>query len=205
MSDLVKSLRKFPVGNFVSFPAEILRTSTNILRRGLKEIYYTVKVGGKDVKPLAAIGWQRLVGMGLVTAAVPYGATKLGQWVWDVSNEELMAIKRFVAPWSKNSTIVPIKTEDGKFKYIDFSHANAYDTLIRPWQAAINQAAEGKLNEEGIMNNFVKGALLGFGDIASPFVSESIYTEALADLSPVFGRKGKTAEGYEIYNPEDTW
>ena len=205
VSDFVKSLRKFPVGNFVSFPAEILRTSTNILRRGLKEINYTVKVGGKDVKPLAAIGWQRLVGMGLVTAAVPYGATKLGQWVWDVSNEELMAIKRFVAPWSKNSTIVPIKTEDGKFKYIDFSHANAYDTLIRPWQAAINQAAEGKLNEEGIMNNFVKGALLGFGDIASPFVSESIYTEALADLSPVFGRKGKTAEGYEIYNPEDTW
>ena len=205
VSDFVKTLRKFPVGNFVSFPAEILRTSTNILKQGLKEINYTVKVGGKDVKPLAAIGWQRLMGMGLTTAAVPYGAVKLGQWAWDVSNEELMALKKFVAPWSKNSTIIPIKTEDGEFKYIDFSHANAYDTLTRPWQAAINQAAEGKLNQEGIMNNFVKGALSGFGDIASPFVSESIYTEALANLSPIFGRGGKTAEGYEIYNPEDTW
>ena len=38
VSDFVKSLRKLPIGNFVSFPAEIVRTGTNIVRRGLKEI-----------------------------------------------------------------------------------------------------------------------------------------------------------------------
>ena len=30
-----------PVGNFVSFPAEIMRTSTNIVRRALDEISFT--------------------------------------------------------------------------------------------------------------------------------------------------------------------
>jgi hypothetical protein len=206
VSQMVKSLRKAPVGNFVSFPAEILRTSTNIVDRALKEINKTVIVGGKEVKPLAAIGYQRLAGMAFTTAAVPYGAVKMGQFIYDVSNEELAALKRFVAPWSKNSTIIPIKTEDGDFKYIDFSHANAYDTLTRPFQAALNEAAAGDLNEEGIMNNFILGALKGFGDIASPFVTESIWTEAMVDVLPIMGRGGKTAEGYTIYDAEnDTW
>ena len=203
VSDVVKELRQLPIGNFVSFPAEILRTSTNVVKRALHEINYVAENG---TKPLAAIGYQRLAGMTFVAGAVPQGAVALGQYLWDVSEDELMALKRFVAPWSKNSTIVPIKDPDtGEFKYIDFSHANAYDTLRRPLQAALNQAAEGRLDETGIMNNFIKGALVGFGDIASPFLTESIYTEALADISPLFGRGGRTAEGYEIWNPEDTW
>jgi len=203
VSQMVKSLRKAPVGNFVSFPAEILRTSTNIVRRALHEINYKAPNGNKA---LAAIGYQRLAGMAFTTAAVPYGAVKMGQLIYDVSNEELMALKRFVAPWSKNSTIIPIKTEEGDFKYIDFSHANAYDTLTRPFQAALNEAAAGELNEEGIMNNFILGSLKGFGDIASPFVTESIWTEALVDVLPIMGRGGKTSEGYTIYDKEnDTW
>ena len=63
VSEFVKGLRKLPLGNFVSFPAEIMRTGTNIARRGLKEINYTtVNNEGKTVKPLARIGYQRLIG-----------------------------------------------------------------------------------------------------------------------------------------------
>jgi len=36
--DFVKGLRQLPVGNFVSFPAEIVRTSGNILGRSIKEL-----------------------------------------------------------------------------------------------------------------------------------------------------------------------
>ena len=50
------------------------------------------------------------------------------------------------------------------------------------------------------MTNFITGALKGMGDIASPFVSESIWTEALAD---VMVRGGKTREGFEIYDWEN--
>jgi hypothetical protein len=41
----------------------------------------------------------------------------------------------------------------------------------------------------------------GFGDIVQPFVSESIWTEALADVSI---RVGKTREGYEVWNENDS-
>jgi hypothetical protein len=192
VSESIRALRRWPVGNFVSFPAEILRTSTNILKTALREI--------KDPM-LRRIGMQRLTGMAFTMAAVPYGATKLGQTLYDVSEEQLAAIRRFVAPWSKNSTIIPLKDEEGNWKYIDFSHANAYDTLLKPWQAAINEVADGQLNDEAIMNNFLLGSLKGFGDIAQPFVSESIWTEALAD---VMIRTGRTREGYEVWNENDS-
>ena len=38
VSDFIKGLRKLPVGNFVAFPAEIIRTSANIVDTALKEI-----------------------------------------------------------------------------------------------------------------------------------------------------------------------
>jgi len=194
VSGWVKELRKWPVGNFVSFPAEILRTSTNILQTALKEI----KTPG-----LRSIGMQRLMGMTFATAMVPIGVTKAAQYVYDISEDELAAIRRFVAPWSKNSTIIPIKTEEGDYKYVDFSHANAYDTLLRPFQTAVNEVADGQLDDQAIMNNFILGSIKGMGEIAQPFVSESIWTEALADVLPILGRKGKTTEGYTIYDAEN--
>jgi len=197
VSQFVRDFRKFPLGNFVSFPAEILRTSTNILARAIKEI---------RTPALRRIGWQRLLGMGFTTATVPVGATAFGKWLYDISAEELHAMKRFVPDWSKNSTIIPLKDENGDPKYIDFSHANAYDTLAIPFQAAINEVAEGRLNDEAIMNNFILGAMKGFGDLARPFISESMWAEALIDVVPIMGRGGKTAEGYTIYDKEnETW
>ena len=78
----------------MAFPAEILRTSTNIVKRSLDEINYTELMEAK--KPLAAIGMQRLLGMGLTTAAVPYGAVKLGQTIYGmlVMNELMQLLKR---------------------------------------------------------------------------------------------------------------
>ena len=194
VSSTIKELRKWPIGNFVSFPAEILRTSTNIFNTALKEI----KTPG-----LRSIGWQRMAGMSFATTMVPVGATKMAQYIYDVSEDELAAIRRFVAPWSKNSTIIPIKTDEGDYKYVDFSHANAYDTLIRPWKTAMNEVADGQLDEEAVMNNFILGSIKGMGEIAQPFISESIWTEALADVLPILGRKGKTTEGFTIYDAEN--
>ena len=74
--------------------------------------------------------------------------------LYDVTEEEMEAIKRYVPDWSKNSTIVPIRTEDGKLKYVDFSHANAYDTLTRPVQTVLNAVAEGRTDEDAKIDDF---------------------------------------------------
>ena len=67
VSDLVKGLRQFPIGNFVSFPAEIMRTSVNIMTRGLKEFNEEAIVNGVKVYPLRNIGLQRLFGFAATT------------------------------------------------------------------------------------------------------------------------------------------
>ena len=202
VSDFVKGLRKWPIGNFVSFPAEIARTGTNIVRRGLKEINETITLAdGTVVKPFQTIGYTRLFGFGVTTAAVPMATVAGFQALYDVTDDEREAIRRYVADWSKNSTILPIKDkETGEFSYVDFSHANAYDTLTRPIQTVINAVADGRTDEDGIMDDFLLGVMTGMKEFALPFVSESIWTEAVVDL---IARGGRTRDGFEVYSPQD--
>ena len=203
VGDFIKGLRKLPFGNFVSFPAEIMRTSTNIVSRALDEIATEVKLAdGTIVKPLAGIGYQRLVGMGVTTAAVPTAVVEMAKVIYDVTDEQVEAMRRYVADWSKNSTLIPIKDkETGELKYVDFSHANAYDLLYRPFQTVLNQVAAGRNDKNGIMNDFFRGLIESTKELGQPFVTEAIWSEAIADI---FIRGGRDREGNQIFNPEDT-
>jgi len=203
VSDFVKGLRKMPVGNFVSFPAEIMRTSTNIVRRALDEISYTATLAdGSTINPLASIGYTRLTGMAATTLAVPYAAVEGAKALYNVTEDEMDAMRRYVADWSKNSTLIPIRDEKtGQLKYVDFSHMNAYDTITRPLQTVLNRVGQGETDNDGMLDDFVLGLIDSTKELGMPFISESIWTEALTDITI---RGGKTPEGYQVWNPEDT-
>jgi len=203
VGEFVKATRKLPFGNFVAFPAEILRTSANIVKRGLDEVFMEVKNDkGELVKPLRGIGMQRLIGMATTSIAVPTAVAKAAETIYDISEEQIEAMRRYVPQWSKNSVLVPIKDkETGELKYIDFSHTNAYDTLYRPFLTVINSINEGRNDKDGIMDDFMKGMITATKELGSPFIDESIWTSALADL---FIRGGRTKEGNQVFNPEDT-
>jgi hypothetical protein len=204
VSDFIKGLRKLPVGNFVAFPAEIMRTGTNIVQTALDEIFYTIKVNGEDVKPLASRGYQRLMGMGITTTALPLGTVAMMQTIYDVNREELDAMRRYVADWSKNSVLVPFRDENDNLEYIDFSHLNAYDTLTRPIQTVLNAVQNGRGDKDGIMDDFLLGLIESTKEIGSPFFTEAIWTKALQDVAPILGRGGKTSEGRQIWNEKDS-
>jgi len=109
----------------------------------------------------------------------------------------LRALKQFLPEWSKNSTIIPIRDEEtGDLKYVDFSHGNAYDTVTRPFQTLLNNIQQGIEDEDVLMKGVMKGMAEAAGELASPFISEAIYTEAMLDL---IAREGKTREGRQIY------
>ena len=113
-------------------------------------------------------------------------------------------MRRFVADWSKNSTLIPIRDkETGKLKYIDFSHSNAYDTITRPIQTILNRVTAGEQDKDGLMNDFIMGMIESTKELGSPFISESIWTQALMDISPVLGRSGRTPEGYRVWREKD--
>jgi len=77
---------------------------------------------------------------------------------------------------------------------------NAYDTLTRPIQTVVNAIDSGRADKNGIMGDFLAGLIESTKELGSPFISESIWTEALQDVAPILGRGGKDAAGREIYN-----
>ena len=203
VNDFIKGLRQLPFGNFVSFPAEIMRTTTNILGRALKEINYQHTLDdGRVVNPLRGIGYKRLFGLGTTVVAIPYGTVEAAKAIYDVSEDEMDAMRRFVPEWSKNSTLVPIRdTETGDLKYVDFSHANAYDTMIRPINTMINSVNKG-IDEGEIMKNIALGMYDATKETVSPFISESIWFEGASDI---FLRNGRTREGRRLWTEETPW
>ncbi len=198
VNDFVKGLRKFPVGNFVSFPAEIMRTSANIIKRAVDDIKKEEIVNGITTYPLKALGYQRLFGFGLTAVAIPYGTVEAAKALYNVSEDEMDALKRFVPSWSKNSTLVPIRGDDGELKYIDFSHANAYDTMIRPITTIINNIQNGD-EDRTIIQNIFTGMFKATEETLSPFVSEAIWTQAATDI---FLRGGRTRDGRRLYTEQ---
>jgi hypothetical protein len=207
VSDFVKGLRKAPVGNFVSFPAEMMRTSTNIVETALKEINFQIKLpSGEIVKPLASVGKQRLRGMALTSVVVPTSLVMGAQVLYEVTEDEINALRRYVPKWSKNSTLIPIRNEDDSLAYVDFSNMNAYDLLSRPFQTVINAVDEGRTDGDGIMDDFIRGLATATQEIVSPFVTASIWTEAVQDIAPgrLGGRGGIDVDGRRLWNPNDT-
>jgi hypothetical protein len=200
VSEFVKGLRQLPIGNFVAFPAEIIRTGTNIVTTALDEIFYKTVINGKTVTPLKQRGLQRLMGMAVTSTVLPAGAVAALQTIYDVSNEEISAMRRYVANWSKNSTLLPFRDKDGKLEYIDFSHMNAYDTLTRPIQTVLDAVNDGRQDKQGIMRDFLSGLIESTKEIGSPFISEAMWTQALQDISPILGRGGVDATGKKIYD-----
>ncbi len=204
VSEFIKGLRKLPLGNFIAFPAEILRTGVNIVDTALKEINYSTIINDKVVRPLVGRGRQRLMGMAITTTAIPLGVGAATKTIYDITEDEVNAMKRYVADWSKNSVLIPFRKDDGTLQYIDFSHLNAYDTLTRPIQTVLNKVEAGRADEDGIMDDFILGLIESTKELGAPFISESIWTEALQDVAPVLGRNGIDSTGKRVWNPEDT-
>lgn len=186
----VQLLRQLPLGNFVAFPAEIIRTGINTITRGVKEFNDPL---------LRGIGTRRLGSMAVFGLGSGKAFSEIGQAVTGVTNEQLNALKEYLPEWSKNSDIIPIK-QDGQLYYVDYSHTNAYDALTRPFRTALNEMKKGAVDEEGFIQNITSAAIAGTAEVMKPFVEEAIFTDFALDI---FARNGVSKEGFRIYNPED--
>ena len=221
----VRTARLLPIGNFMSFPSEMIRTTTNIVEQGLKELRHVpapgVRVKGSNIGLFVTevledgtervvsnnarnlgtykTGLTRLLGMATFTTGIPIALTEGAAAIYDVTKDELDALRRFVPEWSKNSTLIPIRDDDGELRYIDFSHSNAYDIISRPLRTVVNNIQQGDLTDEQLLTGFVNGITEASAEIMNPFISESIWTEATADL---IVRGGRTADGRRLYTEQ---
>jgi len=225
VGDVVRTARLLPVGNFMSFPSEMIRSTVNIGQQAIKELKHIPGPGeiirGSDISPVVyiegrgfvknnnpmySIGATRAAGMAFTLNAVPAMAVEGAKVLYDVTEDEIQALRQFVPEWSKNSTIVPIRDEDtGQLKYIDFSHSNAYDLIGRPFRILANEVMNATKDGDTILKGFIDGADEAITELASPFIDESIWTEAAADIDlfPLLpGRGGRTRDGRILYTDQ---
>ena len=186
VSDFVKGVRRSPLGSFAAFPAEIYRTGANTTVRALKEIKDPVR---------KQIGYNSLVGQAFTYATLPPLLVETFRGLYGITRDQLNAIREVLPTWSEDNTILPVY-ENGKYKYIDFSHGFFYDTMIQPVQttlAGVQRNPDAPLVPQ-LMDSMVKAT----GKIFEPFISESIWIGVVLDL---YSRGGKTKEGRQIWNP----
>ena len=193
VSDFVKGIRRSPLGSFASFPSEIFRTGGNTTMRALKEIKDPIR---------ETIGMKRLVGQALTYGFFPIAAMKAGSALYGITREKLTAMREILPVWSEDNTIIGVY-EDGKYKYIDFSHGFFYDTMIQPVNTIVANVEKAKqANEDDpLITGFVNGLTRAMGKVLEPFFSESIWFGAVAD---VMIRNGVKDNGSPVWNPDDS-
>jgi len=184
----IKQLRKLPIGNFFSFPAEMVRTTINIAKQGGKELMLS---GNNTVRLRGA---RRLGGLTLVGGAGSETLSSFTKMWHGVSDDEEEAL-RLINPkdYSKNSKFIFYRDKKGDLYKNDFSFIDPYDVLKRPLQAAVYEIANGKYTEEDMDRVLLNASMEGINEFMKPFVSEALLTAAIRNIT-----RGKTSEGYPI-------
>ncbi len=97
--------------------------------------------------------------------------------------------------------MIPVgRDEKGYLKYTDFSYNNAYDTLIRPFQAVVNALNTSGGNKDSLMEALGTGMTDALSEVMKPYATESIYTEALIDSTI---RRGIGRGGRRVWDEAD--
>jgi hypothetical protein len=195
---IIQELRKLPLGNFISFPAEILRTGANIISTGLKEAAHPNRA-------IQQMGIRRLTGAFLTSYAVGKGFTELAQFLTNSTESQWNAYKRSsAASWDATSNLLAVKGwKNGESAAINFSYFSPYDSLYQPLDAAIAQAQRQNLNPQET-EQFVMNLMFGENGPVSkflePFISEPLGFDRLIDVTT---RNGKKDGGGSVYTQSD--
>lgn len=176
--EAVKMFRRTPlVGTFVSFPAEVIRTT-----------YQTASLIKKELSDPATkkIGAQRLAGFTTAMLAVTAASTA-ARYMYGISDDQDDEVRRYLAPWSKNSEIVYLgPVQDGKTSYIDMGYTDPHSYLKKPVYALL----QGE--------DLEKAGLESLKEIYEPFLGEELLASKLLDIS-----RNTKDNGGKVYNEQD--
>jgi len=194
----IQNLRKLPIGSFISFPAEILRTATNAISIGLKESSHSNPA-------IRQMGLRRLTGASLTNFAIGAGLVSTAQYLTNSTDAQWDAYKRSgAAVWDSRSKLLPIKGwKEGESAAINFSYFSPYDSLHEPFAAAIAKAREQNLNPQETEKYVLDLMFSENGPVFTflePFITEPIGFDRIIDVTT---RNGRKDQGGTVYSASD--
>jgi hypothetical protein len=176
----VQRLRRFPfLGTFVTFHAEVMRNMYNRAKLIYREL---------NDPATRKIGARRLLGQ-VAAFSLPYALVQASkQFAGGVRKETDEDVRRFVAPWTKNSEFTYLSAiNDGRVNIVDLTYTTPYALEHKSARAAM-RAVKGKQNIHHV-----------FAELFEPFLSEDIFTRAVLDVV----RNKKPETGAQVYNPQE--
>lgn len=170
----IKNLRRLPVvGGFVSFPAEVFRTTKNSLKLAKKEIS----------KPeTRAIGIKRMTGIITAISASTVVANQ-AMALLGIDEQTDKDRRRSMPDWDKNGTIVYVDDVN----YVNLSYTDPHSLLTDPIKLI-------SMSDKELDEAFIEA----LGEVLSPFASEEIAISAIRELS-----SNKKENGGQIYFQND--
>lgn len=213
--EAIKTLRRIPVmGNFMAFPAEIVRTSGNILNRAVKEMGFKatpemVQSMGKAqadafARQVRGIGAERLSGYVSMAMVVPGATRNAAHNILGITEAEENLLEKNKALWSAGSTMMFLEKpdEDLNADAVDLSYMMPYEFLLAPGRAALEMYQQkgeiGASDAEAIG----AGAFAALKKFVEPFASEALAAERVFDVTL---RNGKTQTGADVYASGELW
>lgn len=190
----VKVFRYLPIGgSFIHFPAEIWRTSKNIVELSLREM--------ADPR-LRGVGMRRLMSFGATMTALSVLVEYLSSFVIDDDKNDWL--EYFVKPWQKYGTKLYTKAEppvydenhklvSGGYEFTNLSFTNPYSQMIKPFNVMLTDSDKGM--GEKSMDAFMEAGL-------ESFLNDGLFFGPVFDVmnNQKDGRPGK-----EIWGREEHW
>tara|TARA_Y100000004_G_scaffold67291_2_gene75396 strand:- start:473 stop:4882 length:4410 start_codon:yes stop_codon:yes gene_type:complete len=190
----IQQLRRLPIGNFFSFTAEQFRNNYHTLSRSIDEIRT-----GNEV--LVQRGLQRLASQIAVTYTTNKGLTDLTKYQFGITDEDEKAIRDLSLPeWSKNSTLVFDRTEDGSIEYIDMTYVDPSAPVTDVVRAFLNEITDSSIPADVPRNKLGKAVSEAAKQFLKPFVGSAIFTDRLLDIAFGQGRDLETGQLIDGYN-----
>jgi len=130
-SPAARQLSRWPIGTYALFPSEMLRTTKNTLKLGVKDIKDGLRVGanGKRNARQVVHGLSRMTGLGTTLAGVGMYVQNNNEQV-NIDNNDVRLIDALTQDWGKGSNRLHLtgmeEGSDGKV-YTRFANSTTFD------------------------------------------------------------------------------
>ena len=194
----VRALTRMPFGTYATFPAEMIRTTKNIVSIGARDVAQGIKTGNTAQ---IRIGMRRLAGIGATTAGIEYainnqnsqmGITDADKRAVDlvVPEYQVNTEKVFTQPFYKDPETGEIMT-----RFIDTGFIDSMQTIKGPVRRIIGRIMAGEEVTQREIDDAFPDA---FRELYSPYVSEKFLTTAVLNLLRGVDEDGNALSKEEI-------
>jgi len=221
-------IRQIPFGNFIAFPTEIMRTSVGTLPQiAYKQMTFKIpdevmsegsilpnrplikQEDGSEIlgpptgaTPFIAGGLTRVALGGAAVYGLGATLQALGQFLFDVEDEDLEAVRATQPEYAKNSRLMPLsEIKDGKGDFINLDYILPYEGYASIAESVFRSIHEGEYGGQAIPTSVAQGLVEWMIDYTSSYTDAAISSRVQAELAMNLDFDTNKA----IYNPEDNW